>query len=582
MEEKMRYAHSANIHGHKEPVIDHLYEVARLASDFAAVWNQADEALCTGFYHDLGKYGDLFQQVLSRQAVHVDHAAPGAVAMLNKYGVAGLAGAIAIQGHHDGLITGLYTEFKKITDLSQPISYDGKKFSSIDVDYLLNILEKDMKKDKCKTPTTVDSKYPELFKNNVPISAMLYIRMLYSALVDADFLATEAHFAHDGKQYVYRSKGIKLHPDLLLERLNQYVHDLSVNSKANKSIVNLRNDLYDCCLQASDSPQGIYTLTAPTGAGKTLAMMAFALGHCRRHGLKRIIIVLPFLNIIDQSAQAYERVFSETSEDSLILQDHSLAEAPDGDISRLLAQNWDAPIVITTTVRFFEALFANRSTSCRRLHNIARSVVIFDEAQVMPQSLVIPTLAALSFLSQNFGCTTVFSTATQPAFESFDSKVSVYCEKGWRPKEIVTKQLNLFKRARRVKVQWPKEQKSWENICSEALTYPTILVITNLRKHALNLYRLVSVNKPDETFHLSTNMCPAHRLDVLKEVIKRLKNKENCTLISTQCVEAGVDLDFPVVWRAMAPLEAIAQAAGRCNREGQLKQGGCSSFHAHS
>lgn len=563
----MKYAHSENAIGKKEPVIEHMREVSELASQFAATWGGEDEARITGILHDLGKYGDLFQEVLLRRAIHVDHATPGAVALINKYSVAGVAGAIAVHGHHDGLITGFYPEFKKLINMSEPVSYEGKKFSGRDVNQLLKMLIED----GYVFPSSMESRYPEIF--NTPISAMLYIRMLFSALVDADFLATEAHFAHDGNQYQYRKKGPQLNPELLLDRLKKYVNDLCQKSQANEAVVHLRNDLFDCCSKASNSPKAIYTLTAPTGAGKTLAMLAFALGHCRKHNMRRIILVLPFLNIIDQSAKTYERVFEGLFEDPLILQDHSLSESAEGDLARLLAQNWDSPIVITTTVKFFEGLFANRSTVCRRIHNIADSVIIFDEAQVMPQGLAVHTLAALSFLQQNYGCTTVFSTATQPAFSSLDEKVSAYSKNGWKPSELVPDSLDLFNRARRVKVEWPEKEQSWEEIRSEASVFPQILVITNLRKHALKLYQLISHLKPGEVFHLSTNMCSAHRLKVLEEVKRRLSNNEPCSLISTQCVEAGVDLDFPNVFRAMGPLEAIAQAAGRCNREGRLDKG---------
>lgn len=570
----MKYAHSENEMGKKESVIEHMREVSELASQYAATWGGDEEAKITGIFHDLGKYGDLFQEVLLRRAIHVDHATPGAVALINKYSSEGVAGAIAVHAHHDGLITGFYSEFKKLIDLSEAVSHEGKKFSSRDINQLLNML----KGDGYVFPTSMKSRYPEIFKANIPISAMLYIRMLFSALVDADFLATEAHFAHDGNQYQYREKGPPLNSELLLERLKNYVNDLCQSSQADESIVHLRNDLFDCCSKASDSPKGIYTLTAPTGAGKTLAMLAYALGHCRKHNMRRIILVLPFLNIIDQSAKTYERVFEGLYDEPLILQDHSLAESAEGDLARLLAQNWDSPIVITTTVKFFEGLFANKSTKCRRLHSIADSVIIFDEAQVMPQGLAVHTLAALSFLQQNYGCTTVFSTATQPAFSSLDEKVSAYSQNGWKPSELVPDSLDLFNRARRVEVDWPENEQSWEEICSEASAFTQLLVITNLRKHALLLHRLISRLKPGEVFHLSTNMCSAHRLDVLEEVKWRLSNKEPCSLISTQCVEAGVDLDFPNVFRAMGPLEAIAQAAGRCNREGRLDKGNFKVF----
>jgi CRISPR-associated endonuclease/helicase Cas3 len=560
----MYYAHKENKGGFWEPVCEHLRETAKLAAQFAAAWGREAEGKATGKLHDLGKYTDLFDDVLAGKAQHVDHATPGARALLTCYKAAGIAGALAIQGHHDGLQIGVHSHLKEVLKMKEPISLQNKTFSSRDIPALLDWL----KKDRLELPETIESDYPAEYKAHRPVSAMLYARMLFSALVDADFLATEAHYASDKKgEYQYRPAGLELKPDSLLTSLLNYMDNLRRTSTAHEELDSLRNDLFNACLQSGKKPKGIYTLTAPTGAGKTLAMLAFALQHAATHQLRRIIFVMPYLNIIEQNAEVYRKVFSNIG-NTLILEDHSQAELPEE--QRLLAENWDAPIIVTTTVRFFEGLFANRSSPCRRLHNIANSIILFDEAQSIPPPLAIYTLAALSYLVERFGCSTVFSTATQPPFEVFHEQINRHTAKGWQPIELIPEELNLFQRTRKIKVSW-RSHDTWENIAGEIGKGPHVLAIVNTKKQARTLYHFVKENLTSEEslFFLSTDMCPAHRLRVIQEVKKLSK----CRVISTQCVEAGVDLDFPVVWRALGPLEAIVQAAGRCNRQGLLPSG---------
>ncbi|NLL18465.1 MAG: CRISPR-associated helicase Cas3' [Clostridia bacterium] len=560
----MYYAHKENKGGFKEPVCEHLRETAKLVAQFSAVWGREAEGKATGKLHDIGKYTALFDDVLEGKAHHVDHATPGAAAMLMRYKAAGIAGALAIQGHHDGLQIGVSGHLKESLKMTQPISLQNKTYSSRDIPALLEWF----RKDRLELPDTIYSDYPAEYMAHRQVAAMLYVRMLFSALVDADFLATEAHYAsHEKGGYHYRPAGAVLKPNILLTSLLNYMDSLRRTSTANEEINSLRNDLFNACLNGGKKPKGIYTLTAPTGAGKTLAMLAFALQHAATHQIRRIIFVLPYLNIIEQNAQVYREVFKDWGS-TLILEDHSQAELPEE--QRLLAENWDAPIIVTTTIRFFEGLFANRSSPCRRLHNIANSIILFDEAQSIPPPLAVYTLAALSYLVDRFGCSTVFSTATQPPFEVFHDKVKQHTTKGWQPNELIPKELNLFQRTRKIKVSW-RSHETWENIAKEIAKKPQALAVVNTKKQARTLYQLVKEcpNQDEKLFFLSTDMCPAHRLKVIQEV----KEQSKCRLISTQCVEAGVDLDFPVVWRTLGPLEAIVQAAGRCNRQGLLPFG---------
>ena len=563
--------HSKNKYGIEEPLLKHLTKVSELSEKFASQWGNGIEGYVTGIAHDLGKYSVRFQNVLKGIEFNIDHATPGALAVLKLYQKEALAAGIAIEGHHEGLLSGVVNEIPRI-NLKSGISKSGKKYSVDNIDEIMNLF----KIEGGTAPVKINSDYINLYRNNEFSAAMFYVRMLFSALVDADFLSTEAHFARTGDEYLYRSGGEKINGEIILDKLFRYVERIRVESRADYQVKKMRDDLFSCCLNAGEREQGIYTLTAPTGTGKTLAMLAFAARHVKEHKLDRIIFILPYLNIIEQTAKEYETILSGITDMPYVLQDHSLAESPESDFSRLLAENWDAPVIVTTTVRFFEGLFANRSTACRRLHNLANSIILFDEAQTMPRNLALPTLATLSYLSSRYNTTVVFSTATQPAFDFVSEKVSKYAKCGWNSKEIVSKGLELFTKAKRVEVQWPQDIHStiaWDELCEAMLKEKQVCTIVNLKKHAKSIFDILYNYDKENTFHISTNMCPLHRLTVLEEVKTRIFDRRVCHLVSTQCIEAGVNIDFPVLYRAMAPFEAIIQAAGRCNRNGRLEYG---------
>lgn len=325
-------------------------------------------------------------------------------------------------------------------------------------------------------------------------------------------------------------------------------------------------------------------------------MLAFALRHAALNGLRRVVVVIPYLTIIEQTVKVYREVFSEPlapgALDRYILEHHSLSgirSAREGDQSsgqdsadtfqrsvRLLAENWDAPIVVTTSVQLLESLFSHRPSACRKLHRLAGSVLLFDEVQTLRADLAVPTLAALSRLAERYGSSVVFSTATQPAFQHLDRHVLPECTAGWKPQEIIADANALFLLARRTRVHWPTsfdEPMRWDNLARAVAGEKQALCIVNLKRHALRLYDLLHGLETEAIFHISTNMCPAHRSHVLERIREALREGEPCRLVSTQCVEAGVDVDFPVVYRAFGPIEAIAQAAGRCNRNGRAEFG---------
>ncbi|MDD3717749.1 MAG: CRISPR-associated helicase Cas3' [Actinomycetota bacterium] len=587
-------AHSVNIAGEVDTLRDHLKKVADRAAEYAEAFNAAPEAYLAGLLHDIGKYGDAFQRRLRGEVRGIDHWSLGAWIALMRYRASGIAAALSIQGHHAGLKKASRDALKEL----DPARLSGNQSTDLvlsekDVAVLFERIEGD----GLELPPPeqiVDPIYKH--SNGAKASGMLDVRMLFSALVDADFIETEAHFNAKKKgERAYREPGLSLKPDSLLAHLLAYIGELAEESTASPDVRAMRDDLLNACLSAAEYPHGLFTLTAPTGTGKTLSMLAFAMKHASQNNLNRIITVLPYLNIIEQTVGEYQKAFAsviaEEDMHKYVLEHHSLAglgkdentarqgihedEQNRHHQERLLAENWDAPVIITTSVQFLESLLSNRPSACRKLHRISNSVVLFDEIQTLPIGLVIPTLATLSRLAEKYNSTIVFATATQPAFSHLETHVRRYCSFGWSPKEIVPEELGLYQRARRNRIKWFEgagHSLSWQDLAILLAddTCEQVLCIVNLKRHALALFNeLVETGVPD-IFHLSTNMCPAHRREVLREVCSRLKDRKPCRLVSTQCVEAGVDVDFPLVYRALGPMDSIAQAAGRCNRNGRL------------
>lgn len=564
-------AHSANDFNRPHSAKEHLTDVARLAVGFSGGAEWGEEANLAGVLHDLGKYADLFQARLRGEAKGLDHWSPGAWLALSEFQA--VAAALAIQGHHIGLQQGGNSALRMMKQATPNTSrLSDEDFSRLKARLVADGL-------LAEKPTNPVIPVKVGFQSQ--IASMLDVRMLFSCLTDADFLDTEAHFEGDEQGKRYREAGPKLNAAQALTALDHYMSGKirSVN-KADRSVLDARNALWNMVTTAAATEPGLLTLTAPTGSGKTLAMLKFALEHVRRNGLKRIILVVPFLSIIEQTAEIYRSVFQDFP-GNFVLEHHSLAglgsEEATGDAEataerarRLLAENWDAPIIITTNVQLLESLFSNRPSACRKLHNLMESVIMFDEAQTLPQSLAVPTLAALSHLSRTYRTTVLFATATQPAFDALDGAVAKLVYTGWRPVEAAPDHARLYGALRRYEVDWPDqgESKKWTTLAAEIRAEEQVLCVVNLKSHAAAL--LEQLKHDEAVFHLSTNLCALHRRAVLDEVRARLKSGQSCRLISTQCIEAGVDVDFPVVYRALAPLDAIAQAAGRCNREGRL------------
>lgn len=583
------WAHSANQQGVgiPEPLREHLSRVACRAEEFASAFGAEQQANLAGVLHDIGKYNDRFQKYLRGEINRAgDHWSMGSLLALFFAKELGACPALAIQAHHSGLSALAFDWQQYWNDLSNYLRRSEIAFNNLRADILVQRL----REDGLSIPSVANGL---VVNGEHPVSEMLDVRMLFSALVDADFLETEAHFEGDAATPRRpRPSGPILDIDKAIAAFEEYVCEIQ-RLRGDDPISSLRNELQDICRQAAAAPQGLFTLSAPTGMGKTLAMLAFALYHARQHALRRIILVMPYLSIIDQTAKVYRKIFSPDSgfAENFVLEHHSLADAggvwregkdqSDGEeLSRLLAENWDAPIILTTNVQFLESLFSHKPSRCRKLHRMARSVVLFDEVQTLPLDLTIPTLAALSHLaSTRYRATIVFATATQPAFSHLHDTVKAWAPGGWQPQEIVRDAHRFFQAmGTRVHLDWRHQTPvPLAELGEELAQYEQVLCIVNLKRHAVQLFQSLKECLPpqeqESLFHLSTSMCPLHRQDVLRQITSRLAENRPIRLISTQCVEAGIDLDFPIVYRALGPLEAIAQAAGRCNRHARRPTG---------
>jgi len=558
------YARSANKEGESETVSYHLMRVAQIAEDNASQFNGGIYGYIAGSFHDFGKYSDAFQNVLQHKQQGVNHAIPGAVALarLAKLDVEFDPVIIAIEAHHSELRYGDHSFVKMLYQRylveEEPYDEHGKT---------LALQGKHAYEDSFKVfrdENTLKTNRPNMqsysYCTNQMIAHMLFIRMIFSSLVDGDYSDSASHF---DEKYIDKSEGIPLDTEILLNNLFKYRDEIKRESSSASNINNLREQVFNDCILAAQKPSGLFTLTAPTGLGKTLALMAFALAHAKEHHHRRIIIVLPFVSIIEQNSKIYQDIAGQ----NVVLEDHSLVKHTEE--TRLFSERWSAPIIVTTSVKFFEALFANKPTDCRRLHNITNSIIVFDEAQSLPNELISATLDTVNALCRRYKCTVVFSTATQPSF-------SYRPEVDWKPFEIMRNADSLYLRTRRVCVNWRTTTPiNLAIIAAEIAQADSACAIVNLKRHARRLYDELDkcCSNKDSLFYISTNMCPAHRSDVLNKIKQRLKNKQPCRLISTQCIEAGVDVDFNVLYRALAPLDSIIQAAGRCNRNGVQDDG---------
>jgi CRISPR-associated endonuclease/helicase Cas3 len=533
----------------------HLIGTAELARRFAAPFGGGEVAYWLGALHDVGKAACVWQERLAAVAgtdrpVGVDHKALGTHIAI-QLGAGPLA--MAIYGHHGGLIDR--------TDLTPRVATRLREHPANEASARRELA--------CLLPDLPDSLRPLVPASwhADPLTAELAIRLCYSALVDADSLDTSAHF-HCLSQPRVRGEADF---DQLLALSEKRRAELLGNRSA-APVDRLREQVYTDCLRAADKAPGVFRLGAPTGAGKTMASAAFALRHAARHGKSRVIVAVPFLTITEQNAAVYRKLLNEDGAEPVVLEHHSQANFDDGKAgrwARLAAENWDAPFVVTTFVRLFESLFGRKPSAMRRVHRLANAVIVLDEVQALPHRMLAPILDGLRQLVTHFNTTVVLSSATQPSFWSLKEFDGIECT------DLIPDTPTLVNDLRRVRFEWQLDPRpTLSDIAEQAAAETAALVVVNTTANAKAIFdRWRELVPTGVAWHLSTRMCPAHRQRVLDHVRQLLGRKEPVLLVSTQLIEAGVDVDFPVVFRAMAPADSLLQAAGRANRDGHLAIG---------
>lgn len=548
-----------------ESLADHSGAVGRLAAEFAGIFGWTELSRLAGQLHDIGKASREFQDYIAgRLSSGGDHSSAGARLALDQYGhPLGTILAAVIAAHHAGLADG--------EELQRRMKYAVKRVPANWQNHAAPLPEP-----RVLTPTAPP---PKGGPKGFALSFLL--RMLFSCLVDADFIATERFYARATGEAIERGH----HTDLAVLRDRLAAFMAIKRATAPQTPLNaLRAGILDHAMAKAALEPGLFSLTVPTGGGKTLASLSFALEHALRHGLRRVIYVIPYTSIIEQTADVFRGALGGNDD---ILEHHASFDwekaraqrvADDESPSALAklqraAENWDVPIVVTTAVQFFESLFANRTSRCRKLHNIAGSVVVLDEVQTLPLPLLLPSLAAIEQLALNYRTSVVLCTATQPALRRVDGAL---IDKDRRPigldlpqeRELAPDPAGLYARLRRVAVERLTGPVTDDIIAARFAEQPQMLCIVNTRRHARALFD--AIRDLPGAVHLSTLMCARHRRLVLADLRARLDASEPVRLVATSLIEAGVDISFPEAWRAATGLDAIAQAAGRCNREGEL------------
>ena len=528
----------AHIDGERiQTIKEHLEGTAKLSGEFAEKFGKQDWGYCCGMLHDIGKYSIDFQKrILGENNYRVDHSTAGARVCLEKGGKYSFL-EYCIAGHHAGL-----PNYGNNYDESTDSTLSGRRLKKLS-DYQAYQTEIEV--------PAINSMPIDLKRTvNPDFSLSVFMRMIYSCLVDADFLDTEA-FMKEGKQG--RNSGENI--EILFKKLENYISGWLKNQDID-TVNGRRTEILKNCLEMGKTEKGLFRLTVPTGGGKTVASLAFALRHALENKMDRIIYVIPYTSIIEQNAKVFRDILGEEN----VLENHCNVDYESSEEllpMQLASENWDKPIVVTTNVQFFESLLANKSSKCRKLHNIANSVIIFDEVQMLPNDYLKPCIAMIEELINNYQVSAVLCTATQPALASF-------FHEGISAKELcprMEEQFEFFKRTVFENVGVLTENDLIQRLEKEYQA----LCIVNTKKRAQRIYKQL---EGEGVYHLSTSMYPKHRRRILREIRERLQKNKKCILISTSLVEAGVDLDFQSVYRELAGVDSMIQAAGRCNREG--------------
>lgn len=550
------YAHSKEGAGEEDwqTLLDHLMQVAETARGFAEEFHAGEWGYAAGLRHDRGKATVEYQRRLYG-GPKVDHSTAGAQEIAGELELGKLLAA-CITGHHGGLADG--------------ISADG------------SCLEVRLKKKLPELLEIVGLPCVQVSRRLLPpfklgretagFQLAFFTRMIFSCLVDADFLDTERFL--DPERASWR-EGVPGIADLC-RRFTEKIQSDERFTNPEPTRINLyRGEILRACVEKAEQPPGLFSLTVPTGGGKTISSLAFALQHARRHDLRRIIYVIPFTSIIEQNSEVFRSFLGQDA----VVEHHSAFDceerfpngSEDHEFARRLelsSENWDASVIVTTGVQFFESLFASKPSRCRKLHNLARSVIILDEAQMLPVPFLAPCVQAIQELAANYGASIVLCTATQPSLqETDDFRMGLHSP----VREIVEDPERLYEAFRRVRIE-DAATVGLPELTALMKDNAQVLCIVNTRREACDLFDTIAGE--EGAYHLSALMCPEHRSRKLEEIKGRLKDGKTCRLVSTRLIEAGVDIDFPVVLRAIAGIDSIAQAAGRCNREGKLEDPG--------
>lgn len=523
-----------------QPLIEHLRGVSELAGHFADAFGEGEMGKLVGLYHDVGKYSQEFQDYIrAGGGQKVDHSSAGMQELMAERKKELIAAAFCVAGHHGGLPDG------------------GTKVDAPDSGTLMGRCKKKLcdysaYREEWRAPT-FELSFLQKAAQTSKFSFMFYTRMLFSCLVDADFLDTEKFMRGETERGAFASV------ETLREKLDAHIKQNYMNpvSEINKWRTKI---LRECIAAGDERDDSLQSLTVPTGGGKTISSLAFALHHAVKRGKRRIIYVIPYTSIIEQTAAIFRDILGEAN----VVEHHIQAEYDDTNETmnrkRLATENWDAPIIVTTNVQFFESLFANRTSRCRKLHNIAGSVIIFDEAQMIPVDFLHPCMKAVNELTEKYYCTALLCTATQPSLDNILKR---------KIREICSDIPGDYAFFRRVHILLLREKVSQEDLAERLMREHQVLCIVNTKREARDLFEKL----PGEgNWHLSTNLYPEHRKRQLDAIRKALKNGELCRVVATSLIEAGVDVDFPCVYRQLGGLDSIIQAAGRCNREGKRPQ----------
>lgn len=594
---------------------DHLASVAQLATGMAAVigplW-----AFLAGQWHDLGKFRRGFQQYVRQDPnAHIEGRQSSTISARDKsHSAAGALHALrvfeerfnptqgrllakplmyVIAGHHAGLDdwdAGLDDRLLGSRKDDSEREYQEARAACQAAEPWLLAWPETVNGHTLSVPALIGSIPGTGTPTPLPMALSLWIRMLFSTLVDADFLDTERFM--DLERYTSRQKAserpLREYMDALDAHLTQKATQVSASGRFNDPVMTARQAVLQDCRNQAALPPGVFTLTVPTGGGKTLSSLAFALHHACAHQKRRVIYAIPYTSIIEQTAQIFKDIFGPDA----VIEHHSQADADDSRDTlhtRLACENWDAPLIVTTNVQLFESLFAARTSRCRKLHRLVNSVIVLDEAQLLPPTFLQPILDVLNLLVQHYGVTVLLCTATQPTLATLETYDPRYKPLGLQtPTPIVSQEADLYRHLHRVNIEWPQDLNAptpIDAVAAQIAQQDCVLSVVNTRQDAAVLLREVDTRSGERNVHLSAAMCGQHRADVIAQMRHRLhsrlapshraSSKENLALrvISTQLIEAGVDVDFPVVYRALAGLDSIAQAAGRCNREGRLPDG---------